>query len=200
MKERRELQQWASRTELRDQSVPQTCLENVSKLLSALDSAEAEIATLRARIVELETAAHYNAWLLSGDTGMSSKAIFNFMRTGEKSEWTPADPSDLGRCLRLLERFPEWRERMPEMVECSQMWANMVPYWDVLESTLLNEVGSIRAHGSAPRTFRLMKAIHQGNPPELLSNSTENSPDPPVGMKGRVVGTRPSPILVVDES
>jgi len=126
-----------------------------------------EVVKLRARIAELEAAAHYDAWLLSGDTGMSSKAIFDFMRTGTKGGWTPSDPSDLGRCLRLLERFPEWRERMPEMSECSPKWARMMPYWGALEASLLREVGGLHTDGSAPETYQMMKAIERGNGPAL---------------------------------
>lgn len=124
-----------------------------------------EIAPLKARIAELETAARYNEWLYGGDTGMSSKAIFYFMTAGTKGGWTPCDPSDLGRCLRLLERFPEWRERMPEMANCSPKWAEMIPHWGLLEATLLSEVGGLRTRGTATKTYRMMQAIQQGKDP-----------------------------------
>ncbi|RNF58633.1 hypothetical protein EFK68_04565 [Pseudomonas aeruginosa] len=45
-------------------------------------------------------------WLLSSDTGLSSTAICAHM-IGEKPEdddfSAPSDPSDMGRCLRLLD-------------------------------------------------------------------------------------------------
>ena len=134
-------------------------------IASEIGKNEAQIASLQKRIAELEAAAHYDAWLLSGDTGMSSKAIFDFMRTGAKGGWTPSDPSDLGRCLRLLERFPEWRARMPEMADCSPKWAAIIPHWDLLEATLLSEVGGLRSRGNAPKTFGMMLAIERGEDP-----------------------------------
>jgi hypothetical protein len=144
-----------------------TAREDASEMEKKAIAEGSEALALRAEVAALKAAARYDAWLLSGDTGMSSKAIFHFMRLGAKGGWTPSDPSDLGRCLRLLERFPEWRERMPEMANCSPKWARMMPYWDVLEASLLREVGGIHTDGSAPETFQMMKAIERGNIPTL---------------------------------
>ncbi len=107
----------------------------------------------------------YASWLYGNDTGMSSEAIFHFMTLGIKGGNTPADPDDLGRCLRLLERFPEWRKRMPEMADCSPEWAAMVPHWGLLETTFLSEVGGLRRSGSAPKTYDMMAAIERGEDP-----------------------------------
>lgn len=142
-----------------------TAREDASEMEKKAIAEGSEALALRAEVAALKAAAHYDAWLVSGDTGMSSKAIFDFMRTGTKGGWTPSDPSDLGRCLRLLERFPEWRERMPEMANCSPKWARMMPYWDALETSLLREVGGLHTDGSAPETFQMMKAIERGNGP-----------------------------------
>ena len=58
-------------------------------------------------------------WLASWDTGISSKTIWAVM-TGRCSEGrftpgVPHDPSDFGRCYRLLAAFPAWRARLPEV-------------------------------------------------------------------------------------
>lgn len=106
-------------------------------------------------------------WLHGHDTGLSSKAIFHFMTLGVKGGFTPSDPSDLGRCLRLLKRFPEWRERMPEMANCSQRWADLMPYWDLLEKSLFSEVADLETEGRAPETYRMMKAIERGEDPTI---------------------------------
>lgn len=75
------------------------------------------------------------AWLNSGDTGISSKTIWSVM-TGRPFPdrhflpSVPLDPSDFGRCHRLLERFPEWRARLGEVAERYPEWAPLVDAWD----------------------------------------------------------------------
>lgn len=57
-------------------------------------------------------------WSLSGDTGISSEALCAHMTGNEvRRTFAPADASDRGRCIRLLELIPEWIERLPEMVQ-----------------------------------------------------------------------------------
>jgi hypothetical protein len=75
-------------------------------------------------------------WLRGTDTGVSSRTIFHIM-TGRPSidQWGkgyPLDPDDFGRCYRLLQWFPEWRERMGEMKAVSNEWARLVDAWDEL--------------------------------------------------------------------
>ena len=55
--------------------------------------------------------------------------------TGSKApDWhdTPSDPDDFGRCYRLLAKFPEWRQRMPEVAAQYPKWGPMVAAWDEL--------------------------------------------------------------------
>lgn len=76
-------------------------------------------------------------WALGDDTGSSSKAIARHMLGGDDSgrhASYPSDGNDLGRCIRLLDAFPEWRARMPEMAEKSPAWAGLVAAWDELEA------------------------------------------------------------------
>ena len=58
-------------------------------------------------------------WSLTGDTGISSKAVAKHM-TGFSAEGAfgfmpPSDSSDRRRCIRLLELIPEWLPRLDEM-------------------------------------------------------------------------------------
>lgn len=74
-----------------------------------------------------------NAWIVSRDTGASSKALWAVMM-GQKSDGSyPHDGSDIGRCFRLLDAVPEWRARLPEMAAVSAYWAALVKNWDELE-------------------------------------------------------------------
>jgi hypothetical protein len=100
-------------------------------------------------------------WFGSGDTGLSSETIALWLSARVKNGWgphTPSDPSDLGRCLRLLERIPEWKTRMAEMAECSEGWARMMIYWDEIAASMADEVGIDWSKGrSAPKTYEMMK-------------------------------------------
>jgi hypothetical protein len=104
-----------------------------------------------------------NAWIVSGDVGVSSKTIWGTMLGFEMRDEDishPHDPSDLGRCLRLLEHFPEWKPRLRELCDLSVEWAALILRWDEIASTMENEVGIAWEKGkSAPATYILMRTI-----------------------------------------
>jgi hypothetical protein len=76
-------------------------------------------------------------WLLSDDTGTSSKTILSVM-TGSKMTGTradvPYDGGDFGRCYRLLKEFPEWKTRLHEVAEKYVEWVAIVREWDRLSA------------------------------------------------------------------
>jgi hypothetical protein len=99
-------------------------------------------------------------WFSDGDTGMSSKAIATHMTTGDCDGSYPHDPADLGRCLRLLERFPDWKPRIGEMARYGSVWRAYAEHWDELAASMAAEVGINWSKGrSAPKTYDLMKRI-----------------------------------------
>ncbi len=105
------------------------------------------------------------AWVMSDDTGSSSKAICAYMTGSGSKQWSyPHDPADLGRCLRLLHQIPEWKPRISEMAEHGPGWAGLIACWDDLAATMEDEVGIDWSKGrSAPDTYRLMQlAIADG--------------------------------------
>lgn len=97
-------------------------------------------------------------WLLSGDTGISSYTICAVM-TGSKMKGpdVPHDPSDFGRCYRLLQNFPEWRARLPEVAAAYPIWGPMVAAWD--ELTALYEEEKQNKSGKAPELYERMRAL-----------------------------------------
>ena len=104
-------------------------------------------------------------WIVGDDTGMSSKTIWAVMLGLNLPGWCcePADPDDLGRCLRLLELIPEWKPRIGEMAAVSQSWARMIPHWDRIAASMAKEVGIDWSKGrSAPKTYALMQMIRDG--------------------------------------
>jgi hypothetical protein len=91
-------------------------------------------------------------WIVGGDTGTSSMAIWAHMMGATPKRWGwsyPSDGGDFGRCARLLERVPEWKERLPEMAARSPAWAALVPHWS--ELTRLYEIEKTPGY---PEAFR----------------------------------------------
>jgi len=100
---------------------------------------------------------------LSDDTGISSQSIVAVMTGCDlgkvKNLSAPHDPADLGRCLRLLERFPEWKPRLKLMAGVNERWAKAVECWDEIGVSMADEVGIDWSKGQkAPNTYKLMKA------------------------------------------
>ncbi len=100
------------------------------------------------------------AWLIGTDTGSSSKAIFRVLgeerlryhcnERGVRGD-TPRDSADLGRCLRLLAKFPEWEARLSEVAAAypETKWPIIVSRWAELkaaqpkqQSAILREIGA----------------------------------------------------------
>lgn len=125
-------------------------------------------------------------WFASGDTGLSSKTIALWLTIrGVPAGWgpyTPADPSDLGRCLRLLARVPEFRERFSEMTHAGELWPTFVERWDEIEAVFIEECGGkLLAKGegggiSCPRTYRLMQLV-RADAYEAAGYDVKRAPD-----------------------
>jgi hypothetical protein len=92
-------------------------------------------------------------WLLGNDSGVSSQTILLVMtETPEVDGFdpdVPHDPSDLGRCVRLLDHFPDWRPRLPEMAARYPDWAPFVRDWEALEAEYRRVVDRRRKHAPA---------------------------------------------------
>lgn len=95
-------------------------------------------------------------WIVGHDTGASSKTIWAVMMgVGNRDASHPHDPSDFGRCHRLLIQLPEWRERLEEMVSVSAYWKALVARWDEIEALYKVEA----ALPFARKTYDLMRSI-----------------------------------------
>lgn len=82
-------------------------------------------------------------WLKGTDVGISSMTMFCVFT---KRAWpmrlppsVPFDSDDFGRCVRLLARFPRWRERLPEVAEAHPEWNGLVENWADLENLYASE-------------------------------------------------------------
>jgi len=118
---------------------------------------------------------HVEDWLNAGrlgliNVGLSSKCMAMFLAFGEigQDRFCPADPHDFDRCLKLLRMAPGLRPLLPKMAEVSEDWRVLVPRWDDVEASFLEEVGNapdgIIGH-QAPKTFALMRGILRPSSP-----------------------------------
>ena len=83
-------------------------------------------------------------WLLSNDTGDSSMAIVSCFMGFEEPKYGynhPRDPSDFGRCVRLLALIPEIKTALPKIAQTGQRWANLYEHWDEITKVMEEEVG-----------------------------------------------------------
>ncbi|WP_318636719.1 hypothetical protein [Methanosarcina sp.] len=74
---------------------------------------------------------------------------------GKKNYPHPSDPSDFGRCMKLLNQVPEFRRRLSEMKEVSEVWSHLVDNWDEFEKLFYEECDT----GRCSRLFERMKEM-----------------------------------------
>ena len=88
------------------------------------------------------------AWLNGSDSGLSSKFIAAFFAGSPVLRQitevnVPHDPSDVGRCVRLLDLAAQngqnWRERMGELASVKE-WARLAPRWAEVEAAYHQDV------------------------------------------------------------
>ena len=97
-------------------------------------------------------------WMFGDDTGVSSRTIAAVMldvphkATGLTG--IPLDGGDLGRCIRLLDRIPEWRPRLEEVAAAQPQWRPLVEHWSELEALYAEEMRENAAAGNGPLQAR----------------------------------------------
>lgn len=111
-------------------------------------------------------------WYQSGDTGVSSETMCFAAFGGPKPRMLgyPHDPSDLGRCIRFLDKMPEARSKLhalraiddTEVVingkftrSDSDVWGALLDHWDELAALYHEELPT----GKAPKCYARMKEL-----------------------------------------
>lgn len=110
----------------------------------------------------METQNRIIKWFAESRTGMSSECMAYTIGLQQIGQCTasPYDPSDLWRCLKLLEAVPELRNGLEIMREVSPIWDAIIDRWDDLEVCLLSEIGSLEnERWSAPKTYEMLSVI-----------------------------------------
>lgn len=96
-------------------------------------------------------------WLANDDVGTSSRTMAFWLAFGIRicGASHPCDPSDLGRCLRLLRCVPILRGRLHRMSAISPTWAVIVGQWRQLEKLYWKEAPT----GRCPQTYELLRRL-----------------------------------------
>lgn len=99
-------------------------------------------------------------WLAGVDRGISSETIVWALWPEarpqlSKDRGVPHDPSDFGRCFRLLEGAPEMRADLPKVAELFPEWGPFVAHWEELEALWREESPS----GTCPKLYDRMQDL-----------------------------------------
>lgn len=103
-------------------------------------------------------------WRAGPDVGLSSATIAHVLEgtTLLSRATVPMDPSDFGRCHRLLQLFPWMRPRLHEVAERFPEWKPLVYAWD--ELTALYEEELQRPDHRAPKLYARMRELNGEKP------------------------------------
>lgn len=86
-----------------------------------------------------ETVKRIGQWLANGDTGVSSETMVAISMGAVASDETgfdaPYDPSDFGRCYKLVKAVPELRDQFKRIGEIVPTFAGILQNWDELCET-----------------------------------------------------------------
>lgn len=105
------------------------------------------------------------AWIATGRTGMSSKAMAMTACGLPSDKSYPSDPSDLNRCLLLLDAVPEVRDHFDKIAALGLVWGRLIARWGEIEAAFLEEAGPNWTKAqSAPKTYALMKEVIADEP------------------------------------
>jgi hypothetical protein len=97
-------------------------------------------------------------WFAGNDTGQSSKHMAAVAAGVRGNGNHPLDPSDLGRCIRLVQNVPDIIGAFPAIEASGSKWMTVINHWAEL-TELYAEESQGRAHFNAPKTYKRMKEL-----------------------------------------
>lgn len=107
-----------------------------------------------------------SAWLRCDETGVSSLALHWALRPSYNPPGPsanadhPADPSDFGRCIGLLDAVPAYRDRLHFAAALSPEWSALIEAWAELEALYRAEKPS----GECPKLYTRMRELTERKP------------------------------------
>lgn len=101
-------------------------------------------------------------WQANGRVGVSSATMASIALGLKRNIYgsgfdAPSDPSDLKRCMLLVEEIPEIKDFFPVIADKCKQFAPIINEWDSLISLLKKEMNS--GTGKAPETYKRMKEL-----------------------------------------
>jgi len=106
-------------------------------------------------------------WVVGDDVSISARTIWAVAMGAKPAEHDPPeDPSDFGRCYRLLSSFPEWRARLVDVAAQYPAWRPFVAVWDEMTISYEEEV---LADGNrrAPKLYNLLRRLRYAKAPAV---------------------------------
>ena len=97
-------------------------------------------------------------WFAKGETGLSSTHMATVSGGASGNSSHPRDPSDLNRCIKLVDEVPEVREHFAQIAATTPQWGIVIANWDDLASRLKSEANG-NPYFDAPVTYRRMKDL-----------------------------------------
>lgn len=100
-------------------------------------------------------------WYATGEKGISSETMAS-CAIGRKYHRPchPLDPSDLNRCIKLVDTAPEVKLAFPDIAKLSPEWKTVIDHWDELREMFIAEVGYDWSRcSSAEKTYYRMKEL-----------------------------------------
>ena len=113
-----------------------------------------------------ETLSKAMFWLVNSRTGLFSKCMLATIINGgpvlggRDAKFHPHDPSDLKRCITLLDAAPELRDHLNVMQEVSNEWNVLIKHWADLEAMFKEEL-QVNPN-KAPLTLKFMRELFSG--------------------------------------
>lgn len=103
------------------------------------------------------------AWFGGRDCGSSSETMAVAALTGfapERASY-PCDPSDFGRCARLIDRVPEVKSAaFAALSDHGEVWPKLIEAWDDIHATMDAECGILwQKSSSAKKTYDAMQRV-----------------------------------------
>ncbi|MBJ9598063.1 hypothetical protein GHU73_12000 [Citrobacter werkmanii] len=101
-------------------------------------------------------------WQTTGDVGVSSATMASIALGLDKSFYgshfgAPHDPSDMLRCMKLLEAIPEIRDHFPTIAKRVPTFKGIIEQWDELAEVMNREC--VGDKWRAPDAYKMIKEL-----------------------------------------
>ncbi|MBJ8744053.1 hypothetical protein I5403_06030 [Citrobacter farmeri] len=108
----------------------------------------------------LLVAAEIGQWIVGEDTGLSSLTMASVWLGAKSGQFSfPRDPSDFGRCWRLVEQIPAIRDAFPRIGAVYPPIAPYLEHWEELSQLYMEAIES--GTGKAPELYQRMIALRE---------------------------------------